>query len=637
MYNVSEAYKTAIEQTSRRDKIEGTITLKDGTIISFTNEDLKSGTLTLDNQCVNGEELEFGTVYAGQVSFTITTEIDRYKLFDAEVKAFYYLQLPDGTWEEVPLGIFYVSEPIRRGADVAIKALDAMIKFNVDYDNTITYGAIYEVLLWVCEKIGVEMAETRPQIEALCNGDAVVQVDEKSGCGTYVDIVAECCRLMAAYATIDRTGKLHIGQFGKEPVQNIPADQRFNTEISDFLSSYMGIIFSQTTEKVESYDPEKTEGLIMQCDASPFLQTGLAETKQKYVDNIRSVLCALSYTPSTVSFAGNPAIDLGDVVSYTVGSHTANSIVTSFAWKYRDSETLKGVGKNPFLTNRKSAESKRLDQLQDKMETDVTTILTFENAREIRLKTTNTQIVRMLFVTLKATPALFTATILIEVTNETDEIISFQYWMNSEYNTTHIPTQTIKTGKYTVTLTFPIGNAQANTTNDFRVFAAITGGSASIEVSHIKAAIMASGVKAISAEWDGTFTIEETFDPIHMSFDPFVVTPFTDAVSLATQTPSGTVISDAYPAVSMAFKSFTVVGLSDYVGARLPIVKNTIIPGNYTGWVYNARYVKNETDRFVLAGEFISHSAEIPIDNGRECALTIQTSDLENVTSVEVV
>ena len=66
MYPVSEAYKTAIRARTRTDRVTGTLTLTDGTVLPLTAAELMSGSLTLDNQCVTGEELAFGCAYLGQ-------------------------------------------------------------------------------------------------------------------------------------------------------------------------------------------------------------------------------------------------------------------------------------------------------------------------------------------------------------------------------------------------------------------------------------------------------------------------------------------------------------------------------------------------------------------------------------------
>ena len=48
-------------------------------------------------------------MYAAEMGITLLSDIDRYTLEDALVELFYHLRLPDGSFEEVPMGIFEVS------------------------------------------------------------------------------------------------------------------------------------------------------------------------------------------------------------------------------------------------------------------------------------------------------------------------------------------------------------------------------------------------------------------------------------------------------------------------------------------------------------------------------------------------
>ena len=73
MYPVSAAYKEAIKQNVRDVKITGTITLKDETVINITDDDIVLGSLYVSEQCVAGEDLEIGNVYASELGLTLTS------------------------------------------------------------------------------------------------------------------------------------------------------------------------------------------------------------------------------------------------------------------------------------------------------------------------------------------------------------------------------------------------------------------------------------------------------------------------------------------------------------------------------------------------------------------------------------
>ena len=140
MYPVSQAYKTAIRARTRTDSVTGVLTLKDGTVLALQPQDLISGSLTLDNQCVTGEELAFGCAYMGQAALSLRTELDRYSFYGASLVLTYALQLADGSWERVPLGCYTVAEAERRALYVSIKAYDNILALQTRFDGEALRG-----------------------------------------------------------------------------------------------------------------------------------------------------------------------------------------------------------------------------------------------------------------------------------------------------------------------------------------------------------------------------------------------------------------------------------------------------------------------------------------------------------------
>ena len=85
IYSVSDAYKTAIRARTRTDRVTGTLTLTNGTVLNLDAADLMSGSLTLDNQCVTGEELAFGCAYLGQAALNLRTDLSRHAFYGAKL------------------------------------------------------------------------------------------------------------------------------------------------------------------------------------------------------------------------------------------------------------------------------------------------------------------------------------------------------------------------------------------------------------------------------------------------------------------------------------------------------------------------------------------------------------------------
>lgn len=174
MYPVSEAYKTAIRARTRTDRVTGTLTLTDGTVLPLTAAELMSGSLTLDNQCVTGEELAFGCAYLGQAALNLRTALSRHAFYGARLCLAYGLQLPDGQWEDVPLGSYTVAEAERRALYVSIKAYDNLLALQRRYDGTVLQGTAYELLGQIADACGLTLGQTAGEVAALNENAALV-------------------------------------------------------------------------------------------------------------------------------------------------------------------------------------------------------------------------------------------------------------------------------------------------------------------------------------------------------------------------------------------------------------------------------------------------------------------------------
>ena len=113
MYAVSDAYKKAIQDNTRSYYWTGKITLADGTEYPFENKDIVKGSGYVTRQCCASSEIELGTVYAAELGITLLTSIDRYSLTGATITLSFHLDISDGTYEEVPIGVFEISEANR--------------------------------------------------------------------------------------------------------------------------------------------------------------------------------------------------------------------------------------------------------------------------------------------------------------------------------------------------------------------------------------------------------------------------------------------------------------------------------------------------------------------------------------------
>ena len=212
MYNVSEKFKSAIKSPNRNSTIYGVLTTSSGTEYLLNDGNIIKDSLYITNQIVNNSKLCFGAVYAGECGLVINSTIDRYSLFGATIALNFLLELEDGTEESLPLGVFTVDTPERIGSKIKLTAVDNMSKFDIAVNEDVN-GTWYELLSYVANKCGVELAQTQEELEALhinaTNQNYTIQQDKID---TYSDAMSYLCIAVCANAPINNVGKLKIVQ-----------------------------------------------------------------------------------------------------------------------------------------------------------------------------------------------------------------------------------------------------------------------------------------------------------------------------------------------------------------------------------------------------------------------------------------
>ena len=555
MYPVSKEFLSAVQENTRNFYWTGRITTKAGLVHEFGNGDIVKGSGYITGQCCGSTEIEIGTVYAAEMGLTLFSEIDRYTLEDAKIELFYHLRLGNGSFEEVPMGIFEVSEANRTPYCLEIKAYDYMLRFERSFNGFETVGNAYAFLALCCKACNVELAHTQAEIEAMPNGAELLSVYTENDIETFRDVLYYVGQVLGGFFCINRTGKLELRKYRNMPVMMVSDRQRFSSSFSDFITRYTAISSTNIkTQTAEYYALEKDDGLTMNLGVNPLLQFGLEETRKALLENILSDLSIIRYVPFDSDTIGNPALDLGDVLVFSGGhaDETQLACVTGYQIKINGRHSLKCVGKNPRLAQAKSKNDKNLSGLLNQIESGKIGIHTFTNASAYTVNETDVKIISIEFAAAEETHVQFFAIVLVDVSanaavqagkakgtvvvpvpsvaedgTETTVNVSVEaelpvtvpvdgravacvrYVFNDEEILTHYPAETWGSGKHVLPLYFPIEELIPNFTNTFQVFLRLEGGSGQIDTGGCIASISGQGMAAAPA-WDGKIVLEDT-------------------------------------------------------------------------------------------------------------------------------
>lgn len=418
MYPVSEAFLQAVQGNTRKYYWSGKITTAGGVVHSFDQEDIVKGSGYITAQCCGNSEIELGAVYAAEMGISLFLDIDRYTLENAEVELSYHLRLASGAYETVPMGIFEVSEANRTVHVLELKAYDRMLRFDRAFNGFETIGTAYGVMALCGTACGVELEQTQAEIEALPNGSELLSIYPENDIETYRDVLYFTAQVLGGFFCINREGKLEFRQYGKTPVMEILQKHRFSSSFSDFVTRYTAVSSTNLrTQTSEYYALEEDDGLTMNLGVNPLLQFGLEETRAELCGNILTALSAVNYVPFDSDTIGNPALDLGDVLTFSGGQADAQQItcVTSFTVKIGGRQSLKCVGKNPRLSQAKSKNDKNISGLLNQIEAGKIGIHTFTNASEYSIGETDVRIISIEFASKEENHAQFFGQVVVDV------------------------------------------------------------------------------------------------------------------------------------------------------------------------------------------------------------------------------
>ena len=566
MYPVSESFLQAVQENTRRYYWTGRITTKKGMVYEFSPEDIVKGSGYISSQCCNGTEIELGTVYSAEMGITLLTDIDRYTLEDALVELFYHLRLSDGSYEEVPMGIFEVSEANRKVRCLELKAYDFMLRFERNFNGFETVGNAYDFMELCSKACKVELAQSREVIEAMPNGAEILSIYTENDIETYRDVLFYVGQVLGGFFCINRAGKLELRKYGNRPVMTVQSKHRFTSSFSDFITRYTAVSSTNMkTQTVEYYALDPDDGLTMNLGVNPLLQFGVKETREQLCTNILHGLAVVDYVPFDSDTIGNPALDLGDVLQFTGGQADADRIsaITSMTCKIGGKHSLKGVGKNPRLAQAKSKNDKNISGLINQIEAGKIGIHTFTNASAYTVAETDVKIISIEFATSEENHAQFFGQVIVDVEADAIErtvsakgdvvipavavngidgssgedsgdvlqigntveqtvsvelpvvwsedgqaLVHFTFEMNDEVILIHQPEETWHSGKHTILLYYPMENVVPNITNTFNVYMRVSRGTCSVDTGDCIASISGQSMGAAAA-WDGRIEIEE--------------------------------------------------------------------------------------------------------------------------------
>lgn len=673
MYNVSDNFKNAIKASNRKSSIYGVLTTSNGTEYLLNDGNIIKDSLYITNQIVNNNKLTFGAVYAGECGLVINSTIDRYSLFGARLELTFMLELEDGTEELLPLGVFNVDAPERIGSKIKLTAVDNMSKFDITVNEDVN-GTWYELLAYIADKCGVELAQTQAELEALhvnvTNQNYTIQQDKID---TYRDALSFLSMVICANATIDNTGKLKMVQYATSACDSNNGSTRLNNcKFSDYTTRYAGVkvrFFADENYAPYSAVNQDINGLMLDLGDIPIVG-GTADSKNATVEAMMQTITQISYVPATLYVASNPAYELGDMITCESVNNTAdnvNTYVMAYKYDYRKKETINCYGDNPLLQNIKDkSKSLNTSDIEAQIATKQMVIVNSTNINDITINQEFKEIVTLNFsVHSDCRPiCIFTIPFIIDI----DGYVEFGLYDGLMPLDNAIYKGYYEKGEHFATFMY-LDDMQKNTRRSLRVLAKcyadvtsatrvqdarlkaiengwsliVAGTPAELEdivvdTTEPTAIVKALAVQAIAytqgingkGVWDGTLEFKDEFGTIPL-LSTMSVNAFGTNVIVDTENPTPAIVADMFGLIPLT-STMNVLGFEDnvFVGE---VVKGYVL--DTSNGTYDSEYVTAD-GAYMYKTEYKYTGTEQTIDSGRMCAVSIDTTPFASVESVVI-
>ena len=412
MLNVSSLFRNALSQDKRFFLEKFNITLKDGTVLNLTNENVWSGSLSFEDAVSSDSDLQLGAAIINKEAITLNNiygDYSNYDFLDAVVVTQAGLEIDDeGTVEYIKKGTFTVDSANFDNSLVSLTLLDFMAKFEKPFSEVnvtfpITADALVRALCTHCNVILGTLDfphktfsfATGPQKESCSCREVLSWVAQAVGCFARCNVEGKLELKWFDRAALEQElSGLDGGIFDNEsPTQYVTGDSAnggtfspwslgtvydggtfvgmrtnvhyipstFNHTISVDEVIITGVRILVKTENSSSAIATYmtgTDGYVVEISNNELITASNANTILAWLG---PQLIGLTYRKANVSAPSDPSIEAGDVA--LVWDRKGNRfpiLVTKVTFSPGSQQTIVSAAQNPVRNNsaRYSVETK---------------------------------------------------------------------------------------------------------------------------------------------------------------------------------------------------------------------------------------------------------------------------------------
>lgn len=353
MRKVTSDFKNQIERDNRNYYEWVDITLKDGTVLNLTNENIWNSGIKIEDAVSGTSEFQIGTAIINKATVTLNNLYDDFTEYDFnEAKIVIYIgyniatttveeswrdingeQILDVNGNEIVLlhnGTFLekvkmftgtvVDSPYQNSSLITLTCEDNMLLFDRDYsESKLIYPATRaQILRDACEVCGVSL-----ETLTFDNSDYVVNTRPSDEKLTFRQVIAWTAQLGGQFLRCNSDGKLFCGWYD---LKNYEADT-VNEEYFDVIASNSSVTVNSedviiTGIQVTAYQENQSEeeaadtslygktGYVIAIADNKLIEKGTASTVAAMIGER---VTGMRFRPFSASTLNNPTYEAGDI------------------------------------------------------------------------------------------------------------------------------------------------------------------------------------------------------------------------------------------------------------------------------------------------------------------------------------
>lgn len=508
MIDVSQSFLDEIYKTSRYVQVRGTLS-KDGVVTNLESDDFVSGSISRVSKAVGASNFRIGDTHIDHLDFSLGIKDNQFNnLVGSTVVVEFGLELAEDVIEWCKLGTFIINTSgVKRKTKTIGVVADSMLSKADKSFTGISTGTPYDLANWCCSGCGLELATTKEEFSAFANGNISLSIPDPNvydGIKTHRDLLMWIANTTCTFVTCNVDGKVVFKPYSGVSVWEINPDTIANKEFGDYIVNITNVTM-KIQDKEYNLDTEASEDNTLALDENPLFINYVADgLREQALTAIRDELNLVQFIPFRIEFNGNPALEVGDWVTYKGSKY----LITSSTFKFKGKSTIQGVGLVQGNTKKQSSTSRGTGGSSSGggAGVDYKTVR-YVNSRQLSIGSARTRIFDFDFeVGADVTPML-TVLVTCDITKEGFVRVLLNY---DNVNQIPIYQEFMPVGTNSLAFTFPLAPRSESMQHIlYGYIESEDGAEGTISIEHVLASLSAWGMSTGGDEWNGRIEVIE--------------------------------------------------------------------------------------------------------------------------------